>query len=466
MTRRPDSARAHSGVTMPGLSPLMMAILTAFPGAAAAAGATYLPSVARPAAPAVNAVPVPQPKSPAFPGGWIVSTSVPGAPSTLTNSSNAAGGVNQTINQSSVSAVYNWQSFDIGAGSSVTFNYPSASGSSLNRVTGSSAPSAIFGALNSQYPNPDVTKGGMLSGGSIYLINANGILFGKTSQVDTGALIASTLDLQNTDFYAGLSQSITGAGWSFGPFAALGATPGSLLPGANNFVIVDPGAQISTPSGGRVFLFANNTVQNGGTITTPNGQTALAAGDQVYLNVPTAEAVYASEVNPSIPAVNGLLVEVGSGNGSVANLQGGVINTPTGNTTLVGMAVNQSGRISATTSVSQNGSVLLLARGSAQAQVTNGVVTKEATVSGALTLGPGSSIEIAPDTSVDAKGQQLTSNANSIFTPSLVELAGQTIELQPGAVDRRPRRSRRSTCGNGALVRLGPEPRRRCLCHG
>ena len=421
MTPRSPDVRARTRVALPRLSPLVLAILAAFPNAGSAQ--------VRPAVPAVSTVPKPA-------VGWIVSTSVPNAPSTLVNSApNAAGGVNQTINQASPSAVYSWTSFDIGSASSVTFNYPSASGSSLNRVTGSASPSAIFGALTSQYPNP--TAGAApLVGGSIYLINANGILFGKGAQVNTGALIASTLDLQDADFYSGLSSSIATQDYTFGPLpTGQTSTLASLLPGAKNFVLVDAGAQITTASGGRVFLFANGTVQNAGTITTPAGQTVLAAGDEVYLNIPTNEPMYASEVNSAIPAVNGLLVEVGTGMGSVANVQGGVINTPTGNATLVGMAVNQSGRINATTSVSQDGSVFLLARGSAAGSLSavGSLIVKEATKGGTLTLGPGSVIDIEPDKTVDANGNQATSNANSSFTPSLVELSGQTIDMQSGA---------------------------------
>ena len=99
------------------------------------------------------------------------------------------------------------------------------------------------------------------------------------------------------------------------------------------------------------------------------------------------------------------------------------------------MAVNQSGRISATTSVSQAGSVFLLARGNAQGSLSSAgsLVLKEATTGGALTLGQGSSIDIEPDKTVDANGNQATSNANSSFTPSLVQLSGQTIEMQSGA---------------------------------
>ena len=424
MTLRPEPLRTRPGAALPGLSPLLLAILAAFPGAGGAA------ALARPAAPAPATVPVPARV------GWLVSTSAPYSPTpTPVPVANGSGGTNLTINQASTSAVYNWQSFDIGAASSVTFNYPSASSSSLNRVTGSTAPSAIYGSLKSQYPNPDQKVGGSLVGGSIYLINANGILFGKTAQVDTGALIASTLDLQNADFYAGMSNSIASQGYTFGKFDALGDTPASLLPGADNFVLVDAGARITTASGGRVFLFANSEVQNAGSITTPNGQTVLAAGDAVYLNVPTNEPLYASEVNAAIPAVNGLLVEVGTGMGQVANLSGGVINTPTGNTTLVGMAVNQSGRINATTSVAQDGSVFLLARGNATGRLsaTGGLNVKEAATGGTLTLGSGGVIAIEPDTTLDAQGQQATSNANSSFTPSLVQLSGKTIDMQSGA---------------------------------
>ena len=51
--------------------------------------------------------------------------------------------------------------------------------SAFNRIGGSTAPSQIFGKLTAT------------NGGEIYLINANGILFGKGAQVNTGSLIAS-----------------------------------------------------------------------------------------------------------------------------------------------------------------------------------------------------------------------------------------------------------------------------------
>lgn len=409
----------RSGSAAPSrLTPLMLALLAAFP---LEAGAQT--SAPRPPAPAISAVPKPLP-------GWLVNGSVRGATGLPLpdNRPNAAGGVDQSINQTSTNAIYNWGSFDIGSASSVTFNFPSVNASALNRVTGSASPSQIFGSLRSQYANPDPTQAPLV-GGSIYLVNANGILFGPKAQVNVGSLIASTLDLQNSDYLSGLTNSISGGTASF----SYSGDP-LLFTDANNYVAVSPGATITTASGGRVFLFAKN-VQNAGTITTPDGQTVLAGGGQVFLNVPTAEPIYASEANPAYPVLRGLLVEVGPGSGSAANIAGGVINTPRGNTTLVGMAVNQSGRVSATTSVSENGSVLLLAQGDARVLPLSGstVYQKEAATGGALTLGPGSVTQVTPDTSLDATGQVPTSSDSSVFNTSYIALAGKTIDLQPNA---------------------------------
>ena len=109
---------------------------------------------------------------------------------------------------------------------------------------------------------------------------------------------------------------------------------------------------------------------------------------------------------------------------------------PRGNATLVGLAVNQSGRSSATTSVSENGSVLLLARSDTVTGINaaGGTVFKRATSGGALTLGSGSRISLQPDITRDADGQvagvQPTSSDNAGFTASRVELAGRSITLQ------------------------------------
>ena len=84
--------------------------------------------------------------------------------------------------------IINWDSFNIAEGKQVVFRQPYPSAVALNRVIGNSA-SQILGQLNAN--------------GQIFLVNTNGILFGPNSQVNVGALAASTLALSNRDFLGG-----------------------------------------------------------------------------------------------------------------------------------------------------------------------------------------------------------------------------------------------------------------------
>lgn len=72
----------------------------------------------------------------------------------------------------------NWDSFNIAQNETVNFKNMQAV---LNYVSGSGK-SEIFGKLNG-------------SGVNVFLINPNGILFGKTAQVNVGQLTASTRKL-------------------------------------------------------------------------------------------------------------------------------------------------------------------------------------------------------------------------------------------------------------------------------
>ncbi len=92
------------------------------------------------------------------------------------------------VEQTTDRAVINWQSFSVGRDASVEFRQPSSSSATLNRVLGSD-PSAIFGALRSN--------------GTVILVNPNGVLFGASSRVDVGSLVASTHAITDADFMAG-----------------------------------------------------------------------------------------------------------------------------------------------------------------------------------------------------------------------------------------------------------------------
>jgi hypothetical protein len=62
-------------------------------------------------------------------------------------------GSTTTINQTTDKAILNWQRFSVGAGETLTFNQPSATSVTLNRVIGNET-SVIAGALNAAPPAP------------------------------------------------------------------------------------------------------------------------------------------------------------------------------------------------------------------------------------------------------------------------------------------------------------------------
>lgn len=84
--------------------------------------------------------------------------------------------------------IIDYKQFSIPENHKVKIIQPSAKSKVLNRVRGTS-PSQILGELESN--------------GKVFLINPNGIFFGPDCKVDTGSLIASTLDIANDDFKKG-----------------------------------------------------------------------------------------------------------------------------------------------------------------------------------------------------------------------------------------------------------------------
>ena len=149
------------------------------------------------------------------------------------------------VRQDSARLAIDWQSFGIAAGESVRFMQPGASSIALNRVLGNSR-SEIFGNLSAN--------------GQVFLLNANGVLFGRSAQVDVGGLVASTLDLSVADFMAGKTT----------------------FSGGNGGAVVNQG-RLSAASGRYVALLGP-VVRNEGVIEARMGTVALAAGEQVTLN--------------------------------------------------------------------------------------------------------------------------------------------------------------------------------------
>jgi filamentous hemagglutinin len=217
--------------------------------------------------------------------------------------------------------------------------------------------------------NPSTLSGNVNAAGNIYFINTNGIIFGNGAQFNVGSLYAGTLDITNDLFNSGF---VSDQPLLFKPvFELAGAIDKKL--------VVEAGATINAAPGGKVLLFSE-TVENSGIINTPDGQTILAAGKKVYL---------ADAQNPADPTKPvGFLVEV-DGGGAATNL--GKIIADRGNITIAGLAVNQNGTLSATTSVRANGSIYL----QAQDKVLNGGQTGAR--DGIVALAKGSITEVTPE---------------------------------------------------------------------
>lgn len=84
-------------------------------------------------------------------------------------------GSEMNINQGSDRVAIDWTNFDIAHGETVNFNQPGADSIALNRVIGNDV-SQIYGSLTAN--------------GQVFLINPNGVLFGKGASVDVGGLYA------------------------------------------------------------------------------------------------------------------------------------------------------------------------------------------------------------------------------------------------------------------------------------
>ncbi|ODU50842.1 MAG: hypothetical protein ABS92_01755 [Thiobacillus sp. SCN 63-374] len=311
----------------------------------------------------------------------------------------AVNGAHGIVTQTTNRAILNWQSFNIGQGNTMEFVQPGAGAATLNRIW-QGDPSMIAGALKAN--------------GQIYLVNQNGIVFANGAQVNAGGLVASTLDIDDQLFIDGLPSNLD-AGGVAGFSAASGA--------AGGLVQVEAGATLKTESGGRVMLLAEN-VENHGVIETPEGQTILAAGSKVYLAV------------SDDPNLRGFLVEVDSpdsGGGTATNT--GVILAERGNVSMTGLTVNQSGRVTATTSVNLNGSIRLTARDSVSGLPKDSsnpeVTVPVASRTGTLVLGANSTTEVLPD-AADRK----TITDEQVFNRSRIEGVGKTIHVQGGAVVR------------------------------
>lgn len=297
-----------------------------------------------------------------------------------------------TVTQTSQQALLNWNSFNIGKSTTINFDQ-SQGGVNVNQWV-------AFNKISDPTGVPSQILGNITAQGQVYLLNGNGIIFGGSSQINAGSLVASTLPINTNLVSIGLFNNpdqqflfsslpiATGLNGTpaFNPVAAL--TP----KGSAGDITVQSGAILASPttasnSGGLIALYGSN-VTNSGTISTPDGQTILAAGQQIGL----------APHNSNDPSLRGLDVYVGSGGGTVTNATSGWLNSPFANVSLTGKSVNQLGTITSQTSVALNGRIDLSAvYNSISGGGFSGVPAFLPQATGTVTFGPTSITQVIPN---------------------------------------------------------------------
>jgi filamentous hemagglutinin family protein len=224
------------------------------------------------------------------------------------------GGSTTTISQVSQNLFLNWQTFNIAPQETVDFVQPNASAIAVNRIVGTNG-SSILGHLDAN--------------GQVYLINPNGVIFGKGAQVNVGGLVASTLAFDPSTI-GSASKTFSGTG------------TGSVL---------NEGT-ITAAAGGSVALIGNH-VGNTGVISAQLGTVALGAGSATTLTFNGTSLV-------KMQVDQGVLNSLASNGGLIRADGGHVLMTAGAKDSLLASVVNNTGIIEARTVENHEGTITLL----------------------------------------------------------------------------------------------------------
>ncbi|VVD78099.1 Heme/hemopexin-binding protein [Pandoraea iniqua] len=295
--------------------------------------------------------------------GWINAN----APTQTTSDGKTTVAVRQTADK----AILNWETFNVGKNTTVAFDQQ-RDWAVLNRV-------------NDPQARPSVIQGQIKADGTVLIANRNGILFTGTSQVDTRNLVAAAASITNDQFK---NNGIYGTGTSTPTFT-----------GAAGKVQVQAGAQIATRApnastdGGGYVLLLGQEVHNAGSIATPRGQAAMAAGDSFIIRRGVG-----TDSDPTLTTRGNMVTpqfDANSASGLVRNT--GLIVAREGDVSLVGRDVQQNAVAIATTTVNTRGTLHFVALGA----------------DGKVALGPGATSAIV----IEGNGSALNSQRSSLLGP-------------------------------------------------
>ncbi len=278
------------------------------------------------------------------------------------------------ITQATDAVGINWNTYNVGSAATINYIQPSSSSVAVNRVL-SADPSQIFGAFNAN--------------GKVILINPAGVIFGASSKVNVGSLIASTMDMSDKDFREGK--------YVF----SRGNSTGSIL----NY------GTLTAADGGFVALLAP-TVKNEGVIVAKMGSVASLAGEKVTLDF--------SGDNLIGVAVDAATVDTLVENKKAIQVGGGQVYMLASSANKLASSVVNTGSISANSVVSKGGKVYLKA---SRGVDSSGSIDVSGTTAGSVVIEGDNSIANITGT-IDAIGSDGKGGAVNITSKHIKLLGG------------------------------------------
>jgi len=223
-------------------------------------------------------------------------------------------GLNTVITASDKSIV-NYKSFDIARPEAVKFVQPHSNASVLNRINSA---------------NPTHIDGTLSANGRVFFVNPAGVYIGNDARINVNQLVASGLDISNSDFINGKYHFSGGKG------------------------SVENRGNITAE---KVHLIGKQ-VANYGTINCPGGYVVMAAGDRVFLGKPGNDLTV--QVDPE-PLPESTDLDMGVRNDGTINAAGGqIVLAAAGD--IYSQAISNVGTLSASVQDGDAGNVKLVAK--------------------------------------------------------------------------------------------------------
>ena len=262
------------------------------------------------------------------------------------------------VNQASQRAVINWDSFNVGKNATVNFNQPNASAVTLNRVTG---------------PSASVIEGAVKANGQVIFVNPNGVTFAKGSQVDAAGVVATTMNISDKDFMDGKST----------------------YKGNGTGAVVNEGKIKTNVDGGYIALLAPEVRNDGYLIAKKGaGTVVMGSGEQITLDF-KGNSLISLKVDAA--TYNGLVE-----NKRVVEVNGGLVVVAAGSANqLMASVIQNTGKISASSMVSNGGVIELVANTVTQA---GKVTANSQTAQGGQINIVGNDITVASNSKTTATG--------------------------------------------------------------